>query len=140
MIFTFKTPKKTYLSSKRFMVSGWFRVSDKFFMFLEVMDWFNKVRKVFWIKNGLKMSFWIRKRTLFSRPNKWLDSKINKRHVVYFLSQPTGVGNESSTLLNFLKIKSLCASLFFIEPGQVVPSFIFIFNFFYINGFLCVFF
>ena len=43
--FTLKIPKKTYLSSGRFLVSGFGPVF--FFVFLEAMNWFNKVPRMF---------------------------------------------------------------------------------------------
>jgi hypothetical protein len=68
-VFPLEKDWKTYLSSKRFFVSGWFRVLKWFFMFLKAINYFNKIfimfSKYFGLNIGSKWIFEWKTRTLF---------------------------------------------------------------------------
>jgi hypothetical protein len=60
------------------------RISGFGVVFLVVMNWFNKVSKVFLGQNELKMRFWVKKqRSQFFRPPQWLSFEFPRGRVIF---------------------------------------------------------
>jgi len=106
VFFTLKVSKKTNLSLRRFWISGWFWILCRVFVFLKVINWFNKVPRVFSRCFRPKMGLFI-KQTLglfFQLPQR-LDSRDFEMTRRLLIQDDWG----STSLVTFFKNKGTCA-------------------------------